>query len=207
LARPGALDFVDRYADYSRTGEFQSIHPFFDDVLSSTGGLCLYQEQTLQMCKKIGFSLDEAEQLRRIIGKKKVDQMVVWQDKIKNKIIENDLDPIVGDVFWKVASDSANYSFNKCIFEGESIELFNGKKIKLNQAEIGDSIKCFNYTDAKEEYKIIKDIMTNEVEIFEIELDNGYKIKTSSKHRFICEDGIKRTFSEIEKLDIGIIVS
>ena len=113
LARPGALDFVDRYADYSRTGDFQSIHPFFDDVLSYTGGIPLYQEQLMKMATKIGFSLDEAEQLRRIVGKKKVDQMATWKDKISTKITEHDLDPIIGDVLWKVAEDSANYSFNK----------------------------------------------------------------------------------------------
>lgn len=113
IARPGALDFMDRYADYARTGEFQSVHPFFDDVLSYTGGIPLYQEQLMKMAGKVGFSLDEAEQLRRIVGKKKVDQMQEWKDKISTKISENNLDPAIGEILWKVAEDSANYSFNK----------------------------------------------------------------------------------------------
>jgi DNA polymerase III alpha subunit len=113
IARPGALDFMDRYADYARNGEFQSVHPFFDDILSYTGGIPLYQEQLMKMAVKVGFSLDEAEQLRRIVGKKKVDQMGLWQDLIRKKITENDLDPVIADVLWKVAEDSANYSFNK----------------------------------------------------------------------------------------------
>jgi len=113
IARPGALDFMDRYADYARNGEFQSVHPFFDDVLSYTGGIPLYQEQLMKMATKVGFSLDESEQLRRIVGKKKVDQMVAWQQKIRDKVLENNLDPVIADVLWKVAEDSANYSFNK----------------------------------------------------------------------------------------------
>jgi DNA polymerase-3 subunit alpha len=113
IARPGALDFMDRYAEYVRTGHFQSVHAFFDDVLSYTGGIPLYQEQLMKMAVKVGFSLDEAEQLRRIVGKKKVDQMGAWQEKIRAKVSENNLDPVVGDVLWKVAEDSANYSFNK----------------------------------------------------------------------------------------------
>ena len=104
---------MDRYTEYARTGESQSVHPFFDDVLSYTGGIPLYQEQLMKMAVKIGFSLDESEQLRRIVGKKKVDQMAAWKDKIADKIKEQDLDPAVGDVLWKVAEDSANYSFNK----------------------------------------------------------------------------------------------
>ena len=113
IARPGALDFKDRYAEYARSGESQSVHEFFDDILSYTGGIPLYQEQLMKMVVKVGFSLDEAEQLRRIVGKKKVDQMPAWKVKIEEKIKENKLDPAIGDVLWGVAEDSANYSFNK----------------------------------------------------------------------------------------------
>mgnify|MGYP003133363398 FL=1 len=113
IARPGALDFKDSYATYVRTGEFQSVHEYFDDILSYTGGIPLYQEQLMKMAVKVGFSLDESEQLRRIVGKKKVDKMPEWKAKIGDKIKENGLDPEVGEVLWKVAEDSANYSFNK----------------------------------------------------------------------------------------------
>tara|TARA_R100001460_G_scaffold57622_4_gene97376 strand:- start:182 stop:2761 length:2580 start_codon:yes stop_codon:yes gene_type:complete len=113
IARPGALDFKDRYAQYVRTGDSQSVHQFFDDILGKTGGIPLYQEQLMQMAVKVGFSLDEAEQLRRIVGKKKVDQMPAWKAKIADKIQENNLESRIGDVLWSVAEDSANYSFNK----------------------------------------------------------------------------------------------
>ena len=113
IARPGALDFKDRYAEYARSGESQSVHEFFDDILSYTGGIPLYQEQLMKMAVKVGFTLDEAEQLRRIVGKKKVDQMPAWKAKIEEKIEQNNLDTAVGDVLWSVAEDSANYSFNK----------------------------------------------------------------------------------------------
>ena len=113
IARPGALDFADKYAEYISTNEFQSVHEFFDEVLDYTGGIPLYQEQLMKMAVKVGFTLDESEQLRRIVGKKKVDQMPAWQEKIKNKIAENKLPEEVYDVLWSVAEDSANYSFNK----------------------------------------------------------------------------------------------
>jgi len=113
IARPGALDYLDTYSDYISTGEFQSVNEFFDDILSYTGGIPLYQEQLMKMAVKVGFTLDEAEQLRRIVGKKKVDQMPAWKAKIEQKIAQNNLDKEVGEVLWKVAEDSANYSFNK----------------------------------------------------------------------------------------------
>ena len=113
IARPGALEFLDQYTTYSQTGEFQSQHKLYDEVLSYTGGIPLYQEQLMKMAVKIGFTLDEAEQLRRIVGKKKIDKMPAWKAKIKVKVNENNLDSEVGDILWKVAEDSANYSFNK----------------------------------------------------------------------------------------------
>ncbi len=67
----------------------------------------------MKMAVKIGFTLDESEQLRRIVGKKKTDQMPAWKEKIQDQIIKNKLDPEVGDILWKVAEDSSNYSFNK----------------------------------------------------------------------------------------------
>ena len=114
IARPGALDFKDRYAEYAKTGESQSVHEFFDSVLDYTGGIPLYQEQLMKMAVKVGFSLDDSEQLRRIVGKKKIDQMPAWKAKISEKVsqLENP-DPVIADVLWKVAEDSANYSFNK----------------------------------------------------------------------------------------------
>ena len=113
LARPGALNFVDQYAAYVEDGTYDPIHPFFDDILLSTGGVALYQEQLMKMANKIGFTLDEAEMLRRIVGKKKVKEVRKWKRKIKNKIKEKNLDPDIGDILWSVLEDSANYSFNK----------------------------------------------------------------------------------------------
>ena len=113
IARPGALQFKEDFAAFVETGEFQTQHELFNDVLSYTAGIPLYQEQLMQMAVKIGFSLDEAEQLRRIVGKKKVDQMPAWKQKIADKIKQNNIDSKAGEILWKVAEDSANYSFNK----------------------------------------------------------------------------------------------
>ena len=122
LGRPGALAFVDQYAAYANHDIYEVIHPLFDEILKSTGGVALYQEQMMQMAHKIGFTLDEAEILRRIVGKKKTKEVRQWKKKIREKVEENRLSNEwtgnkggvdVGDVLWSVLEDSANYSFNK----------------------------------------------------------------------------------------------
>jgi len=112
LARPGVLQFAEVFAKYVETGEFQSVHPFFDDVLQNTAGIPLYQESLLKLANKVGFTLSESETLRRIIGKKKVEEMADWQQKVKDKVKENNLPPEIADILWKIMDDSKNYSFN-----------------------------------------------------------------------------------------------
>ena len=96
----------DQYANYTNNGVNEAIHPFFDDILSSTGGVALYQEQLMKMAHKVGFTLDEAEILRRIVGKKKVSEVKKWKKKIKDKIKDQNLDPEIGDVLWDILEDS-----------------------------------------------------------------------------------------------------
>jgi len=88
LGRPGAMQFVDQYANYCNNDVYEPIHTLFDEILKSTGGVALYQEQLMQMAHKIGFTLDEAEVLRRIVGKKKVSEVKKWKKKILKKKIQ-----------------------------------------------------------------------------------------------------------------------
>jgi hypothetical protein len=191
IARPGALDFLDRYAQYVNVGDFQSVHPFFDDILEYTGGIPLYQEQLMRMAVKVGFTLDESEQLRRIVGKKKVDQMSAWQDKIKEKIQQNNLDTVIGEVLWKVAEDSANYSFNKCAWEEETVELQSGEIKMLKEVCVEDKIKAFDVQKKKDHYVSVLDVMKSEKEVFEFEMENGLSVTCSMEHKFLCQHDLK----------------
>lgn len=113
LARPGTLQFVDNFVKYIETGEFQSVHPFFDDILQDTAGIPVYQESLMRMANKIGLSLEEAEILRRIVGKKKREEMAEWEEKIKKIVKDRGLDPEVGNILWKALDAAKDYSFNK----------------------------------------------------------------------------------------------
>lgn len=112
LVRPGCSQFIDVYKKYKETGEFQSVHPFFDEVLQVTAGIPLYQESLLRMANKVGFSLAESESIRKCLGKKLIEEMGEWEQKVKDKIKENNLSPEIGDILWKIMDDSKNYSFN-----------------------------------------------------------------------------------------------
>lgn len=112
IARPGALAFAEQYARYANYGEFPEFHPQVDEVLKRTGGAALYQEQMMAIGHKVfGLTLSEAETLRKIVGKKKREEMPKWKKIIYKKAKELKLGEEIADFYWKILEDSANYSF------------------------------------------------------------------------------------------------
>ena len=196
INRPGAMQFVDKYANYTNTGTYESLHPFFDDVLMETGSTCLYQEQMLRMVNKLGFSLDDAETLRRIVGKKKVLEMPAWKEKIFAKVAEQKLPVEVGKLLWKILDDSKDYSFNACLSPDTVIETPNGDKMMF-EVQTGDKIKAFDVTNQKDHFVEVKNKFNNIKELFEVEMEDGRKIKCSMEHKFLCEDKNMRSLQEI----------
>lgn len=112
IARPGALAYVDQYAKYSNEGVRPEIDPVIEKTLSTTGNICLYQEQVMKMFNDIGFSLNDGDLIRRCIGKKKVKEIQEWKPKIYAKCQENKIKKETADLIWKICEDSAGYQFN-----------------------------------------------------------------------------------------------
>lgn len=114
LARPGALQFLDEYINQKHAPTDLNLQKDLDEILSWSNNVILYQEQLMQIAHKVfGLTLDEAETLRRIVGKKKVDEMPKWKEKIYNAGLENHLDESICDFYWGALEASADYSFNK----------------------------------------------------------------------------------------------
>lgn len=113
LARPAALPFVDEYVQQKITQQKLGLNDKLDDILSTTKNVMLYQEQTMRVCHEVfGMSLDDAEQLRRAIGKKKEKEIPQWKDKIFKAAEKLDLPIEVAEYFWGVVESSASYQFN-----------------------------------------------------------------------------------------------
>jgi len=187
LNRPGAMQFVDKYANYTNTGTYESIHPFFDEILKETGGTCLYQEEGLKMMNKLGFTLDECEIVRRVIGKKKIEEMAIWKDKIFEKCKQQNLSEEIGKILWKIMDDSKSYSFNMCLSPDTVIETLDGNRM-MYEINIGNKIKAYDTNNNKDHYVDVINKFKNKVELYEVELEDGRKIKCSMKHKFLCED-------------------
>jgi DNA polymerase-3 subunit alpha len=114
-ARPGALAYVDQYVnkDERSMADLKKLNGVLYKILEKTRGIPLYQEQTMAMSAKIfGFSLEEADELRRITAKKKPEELAVWEPRVYANAKRLNLSKELTDFYWQLLNSSANYSFN-----------------------------------------------------------------------------------------------
>ena len=115
LYRPGAMRFIDDYASGKRN---PSSVTFQDErlreITQSTYGCCIYQEQLMEIAKRMaGFSGAEADDLRKAIGKKKRDLMATMKDQFLAGCTTSGTQRHVADDLWSLMTAAADYSFNR----------------------------------------------------------------------------------------------
>ncbi len=115
LYRPGPMAYIPTYAR-RKNGQEQVtfIDPRLEEITAVTGGICIYQEQYLDIAKKIaGFSPGEADDLRKAIGKKIHSLMASLKEKFLEGCAASGTTPAVANQLWKDMEQSQDYSFNK----------------------------------------------------------------------------------------------
>ena len=121
LYRPGPMG-VNSHTNYAlrKNGlqQIEPIHPELEaplaDVLGTTYGLIVYQEQVMAAAQKLaGFSLGQADILRRAMGKKKKSELDKQQEDFFGGMTVNGYSPAAQNALWKVLESFADYAFNK----------------------------------------------------------------------------------------------
>ncbi len=115
LFRPGPLQFLDEFLD-RKTGKIPVEYdvPAMEPILQETYGIMLYQEQVMQVVQAVaGFSLGNADILRRAMGKKKKDVMLQQFGKFEEGCVKNGISKEVAQNIWDKIVKFAGYGFNK----------------------------------------------------------------------------------------------
>lgn len=117
LYRPGPLDggMVDDFiARHRGEKKVQYIVPLMKDILSNTYGILVYQEQIMQLAQKLGgYSLGEADLMRRAMGKKKREEMALHEEKFVNGAVERDIRRDKAEEIFRLMAQFADYGFNR----------------------------------------------------------------------------------------------
>ncbi len=115
LYRPGPMQFIPEFIA-RKTGQMkiEYDHPAMEKILKETYGIMLYQEQVMQVVQEVaGFSLGQADILRRAIGKKKVKELAAQHEKFVQGCGANKISQERADQIWEKIAKFAGYGFNK----------------------------------------------------------------------------------------------
>ena len=115
LYRPGPMENIPTYnARKHGEEEIASIHPMIDHLVKETQGVIVYQEQVMQIAQVLsGYSLGEADLLRRAMGKKIRAEMDAQRVRFVEGAMKNGLTKAQADFIFDLLAKFADYGFNK----------------------------------------------------------------------------------------------
>ncbi|MGI8639543.1 MAG: DNA polymerase III subunit alpha [Pyrinomonadaceae bacterium] len=117
LYRPGPLDggMVDDFiARHRGEKKVQYIVPPMKDILSNTYGILVYQEQIMQLAQVLaGYTLGEADLMRRAMGKKKREEMALHEEKFIEGAVSRNIRREKAEEVFRLMAQFADYGFNR----------------------------------------------------------------------------------------------
>jgi len=115
LFRPGPMELIPEFmARKHGKKEIVYAHPKLKPILKNTYGIAVYQEQLMQIARDLaGFSLSEADVIRKAVGKKIKKLLDEQSEKMIQGMIKNGIDKKVAQRIWNSVEPFARYGFNK----------------------------------------------------------------------------------------------
>lgn len=115
LYRPGPMELLPAYIRRKHGREpINYIHPKLEPILHKTYGVGVYQEQMMQIARDLaGFTLAEADTLRKAIGKKIKRLLDEQEEKLVEGMVKNGIDRRTAEQIWALFPPFARYGFNR----------------------------------------------------------------------------------------------
>jgi DNA polymerase-3 subunit alpha len=115
LYRPGPMDLIEDFVNRKHgRAAIAYEHPLMEQVLQETYGIMVYQEQVMRLAADLaGFSLGEADTLRKAMGKKDRELMATQREKFISGCKANAIDARKAERIWDLIEKFAGYGFNK----------------------------------------------------------------------------------------------
>jgi len=115
LYRPGPMQLIPDYiARKNKKQQVEYLHPKMKSMLENTYGIPVYQEQIMKIAQEMaGFSLSEADVLRKAIGKKIKKLLMSQKEKFIAGMKKNQIKEDVAQQIWYWIEPFASYSFNR----------------------------------------------------------------------------------------------
>ena len=147
LYRPGPMENIPVYnARKHGEEEVASIHPKIDYLLKETQGVIVYQEQVMQIAQVLsGYSLGEADLLRRAMGKKIKAEMDAQRSRFVDGCAKNDISADKANELFDLIDKFAGYGFNKSHAAAYALVAYHTAWLKAHhKAEFYAASMCYD---------------------------------------------------------------
>jgi DNA polymerase-3 subunit alpha len=137
LYRPGPMDNIPTYINRKHGEEpVDCLHPMLEPILKETYGVIIYQEQVMQIAQVMaGFSLGEADLLRRAMGKKDKREMAQQQARFVQGATQNGVKKADAEYIFELVDKFAGYGFNKSHAAAYAVVSYHTAYLKANYRE------------------------------------------------------------------------
>ena len=134
LYRPGPMENIPSFGRRKNGEETPDyLHPSLEGVLKETYGVIIYQEQVMQIAQILaGYSLGEADLLRRAMGKKIAAEMTAQKARFLDGAAQNNVDKRKADQIFELVNKFAGYGFNKSHAAGYALIAYQTAWLKAH---------------------------------------------------------------------------
>ena len=134
LYRPGPMENIPKFCDVkNKRVDRAFIHESIDDLLDETQGIIVYQEQVMEIARRMaGYSLGEADLLRRAMGKKIKSAMDAEKPRFLLGAQKNSIGEKTANFVWDLLEKFANYGFNKSHAAAYAVVSYQTAWLKAN---------------------------------------------------------------------------
>ncbi len=193
LYRPGPMAHIPTFIA-GKEGRVQPtyLHPALEPILEETYGVIVYQDQVLQIVQAIaGYSLGQADILRRAMGKKIAEEMKKERDNFLAGAHSRGVDDRVAGQIWEYIEPFAGYAFNKCLAGDTELVDLKGERHRVADVPAGTWLLSVDDRGRLMANRVVESFPTGEKPVVRLTTAAGRSVVCTLDHKFLTPAGFR----------------